>query len=139
VSLSPQEKRATGALASIYSFRMLGLFMLLPVFSLYAEDEYRQVTPFLIGLAVGIYGLTQALFQIPFGLLSDRWGRKPLIYSGLVLFALGGLVAALSESIYGVIAGRALQAVAQLRRRQLLCCLTLLRKKTVPKPWRPLE
>jgi MFS family permease len=109
VSFSPQEIKATGALASIYSFRMLGLFMLLPVFSLYAEDEYRQVTPFLIGLAVGIYGLTQALFQIPFGLLSDRWGRKPLIYSGLFLFALGGLVAALSESIYGVIAGRALQ------------------------------
>ena len=109
MGFSQEEKRATGALASIYSFRMLGLFMLLPVFSLYAEDEYRQVTPFLIGLAVGIYGLTQALFQIPFGLLSDRWGRKPLIYFGLVLFALGGLVAALSESIYGVIAGRALQ------------------------------
>ena len=96
-------------MASIYSFRMLGLFMLLPVFSLYAQGEYSEVTPFLIGLAVGVYGLTQALLQIPFGLLSDRWGRKPLIYTGLVLFAAGGLVAAFSDSIYGVIAGRALQ------------------------------
>ncbi|MBL4606621.1 MAG: MFS transporter [Pseudomonadales bacterium] len=109
MSFSPQEKQATGALAGIYSLRMLGLFMLLPVFSLYAGDEYKQVTPFLIGLAVGVYGLTQALFQIPYGLLSDRVGRKPLIYFGLALFAMGGVVAALSESIYGVIAGRALQ------------------------------
>ncbi|MBV1869591.1 MAG: MFS transporter [Gammaproteobacteria bacterium] len=88
---------------------MLGLFMLLPVFSLYARNEYTDVTPFLIGLAVGIYGLTQSLLQIPFGLLSDVVGRKPLIYVGLTLFAVGGVVAGLSESIYGVIAGRALQ------------------------------
>ena len=109
MSFSPQEKRATAALASIYSFRMLGLFMLLPVFSLYAQNEYTGVTPFLIGLAVGVYGLTQALLQIPFGLMSDRVGRKPLIYFGLTLFALGGIVSGLSDSIYGVIAGRALQ------------------------------
>ncbi len=72
----------------IMATRMLGLFMLFPVISIYATNEYQNTTPFLIGLTIGIYGLTQAFFQIPFGYLSDRFGRKPLLYIGLCLFFL---------------------------------------------------
>ncbi|WP_018953706.1 MFS transporter [Thioalkalivibrio sulfidiphilus] len=107
-SLSPAELRVSGALASIYAVRMLGLFMILPVFALYAEG-LAHVTPFLVGLAIGIYGLTQALLQIPLGMLSDRIGRKPVMVAGLLVFAAGSVLAAVSDSIYGVIAGRALQ------------------------------
>jgi MFS family permease len=102
------ENRSVLALASIFAFRMLGLFMILPVFSVFAH-HLSGSTPLLIGLALGIYGLTQAILQIPFGMLSDRIGRKPIITMGLVLFALGSIVAAMSHSIYGVIIGRALQ------------------------------
>jgi predicted MFS family arabinose efflux permease len=87
---------------------MLGLFMVLPVFALYAHDLVGA-TPLLVGLAIGAYGLTQALLQIPFGLLSDRIGRKPVIYAGLALFAVGSVIAALADSIHWVIIGRALQ------------------------------
>jgi MFS family permease len=87
---------------------MLGLFMILPVLSLFAES-LEGATPLLIGLAISIYGLTQALLQIPFGLLSDRFGRKKIIIIGLILFTSGSIVAALSSTIYGVLIGRALQ------------------------------
>jgi predicted MFS family arabinose efflux permease len=106
--MTPLERRAALSLASIFSIRMLGLFMLFPVISLY-QDKLSGATPALIGLAIGVYGLTQGLLQIPFGLLSDRIGRKPVIFMGLCLFALGSVVAAMSDSVYGVIAGRALQ------------------------------
>lgn len=106
--LGLQEKRAGISLALIYAFRMLGLFLILPVFALYAED-LPEATPILIGLSLGIYGLTQAMLQIPFGMLSDRIGRKPVIAAGLLIFAAGSLLAASSDSIYGIIAGRALQ------------------------------
>lgn len=102
------EKRAGMSLAAIYAVRMIGLFMILPVFTLYA-DQFEGSTPTLVGLALGIYGLTQGLLQIPYGMLSDRVGRKPMIALGLVVFALGSLVAAYADSIYGVIAGRAIQ------------------------------
>ncbi|MBT8126092.1 MAG: MFS transporter, partial [Gammaproteobacteria bacterium] len=102
------ERRAGVSLALIYAFRMLGLFMILPVWALYAE-QLPGATPLLAGLALGIYGLTQAILQIPFGMLSDRIGRKPVILVGLVIFALGSLVAAFADSIYGIILGRALQ------------------------------
>lgn len=102
------ERRAAAGLAAIFSTRMLGLFMVLPVLALYAHD-LPGATPLLVGLAIGAYGLTQALFQIPLGLLSDRIGRKPVIYGGLVLFLVGSLVAALADSIQWVIIGRALQ------------------------------
>ncbi|HBG94683.1 MAG TPA: MFS transporter, partial [Chromatiaceae bacterium] len=92
----------------IFSMRMLGLFMILPVFALYAHDLAGS-TPMLVGLAIGAYGLTQALLQIPFGLLSDRIGRKPVIFAGLIIFAIGSAVAASADSIHAVIAGRALQ------------------------------
>jgi predicted MFS family arabinose efflux permease len=102
------ELRASLSLASIYMLRMLGMFLILPVFSVFARD-IPDATPVRVGLAISAYGLTQAVFQIPFGLWSDRYGRKPLIALGLVLFALGSALAALSDSIYGIIAGRALQ------------------------------
>jgi len=107
-SLTAVESRAVFSLAGIFSLRMLGLFMILPVFALYAE-ELAGVTPVLVGLAIGAYGLTQALLQIPFGMLSDRIGRKPVIVGGLILFALGSILAARADSIWGVIIGRAIQ------------------------------
>ncbi|EHA14445.1 MFS transporter [Halomonas sp. HAL1] len=106
--LLASERRAISGLAGLYASRMLGLFMVLPVLALYA-DTLAGATPLLVGVALGIYGLTQATLQIPFGLLSDRIGRKRVIAMGLVIFALGSVVAALSDSIAGVIAGRALQ------------------------------
>ena len=101
------ERRSTFALSSIFALRMLGLFMIIPVFSV-AGQAYEGATPALIGLAVGVYGLTQAILQIPFSLIADRYSRKPLIVFGLLLFALGGAIAAMSDSIYGVIVGRAI-------------------------------
>ncbi|QFY45170.1 MFS transporter [Candidatus Methylospira mobilis] len=106
--MSRAEIRASLSLAGIYMLRMLGLFMILPVFSIYART-LEGSTPLLTGLAISAYGLTQAIIGIPFGIWSDRYGRKKLITIGLIIFALGSVVAALSESIYGVIAGRALQ------------------------------
>jgi MFS family permease len=106
--MTVSERQAAFWLAGVFSLRMLGLFMILPVFALYAE-QLRGDTPALAGLAIGIYGFSQALFQIPFGFLSDRYGRKRMIYLGLLIFAGGSVVAALADSIYGVILGRALQ------------------------------
>ncbi len=107
-ALNTQERSAITSLALIMAFRIFGLFMIMPVFSLYLT-QIRYATPALIGLAIGIYGFTQALLQIPFGLLSDRLGRKPIITLGLVVFAIGSVIAALSHTIYGMILGRALQ------------------------------
>lgn len=106
--MTHSERHVALSLAGIYSLRMLGLFMIFPVFALYAR-HLDGTSPMLIGLALGAYGLTQALLQIPFGMLSDRFGRKPVIAVGLFLFAAGSVVAALSHHIVGVIVGRALQ------------------------------
>jgi len=106
--MTSSEKRATWSLASIYALRMLGLFLILPVLSLFAE-QLEGSTPSLIGMAIGIYGISQAILQIPFGLMSDRFGRKRIIIIGLMLFLIGSVVAAVSNSIYGVLLGRAIQ------------------------------
>jgi len=106
--MSRAELRAALSLSGVYALRMLGLFMILPVFALYAT-HLEGVTPALTGLAIGVYGVTQAMLQIPAGLLSDRIGRKPVIIGGLLVFALGSVVAAQAESIHMVIFGRALQ------------------------------
>ena len=106
--MHPAERAASVQIAGLYALRMLGLFMVLPVLALYARD-LPGATPFKLGLALGIYGLTQALLQIPFGSLSDRFGRKPMLLIGLVLFGIGSLIAALGPGIEAIIAGRALQ------------------------------
>ena len=102
------EKQTALSLSLVFATRMLGLFMVLPVFSLLGMS-LEGATPLLIGFAIGAYGLTQALFQIPFGRLSDRLGRKKVIVGGLLLFCAGSVIAALSDHIYGVILGRLLQ------------------------------
>jgi len=102
------EVRALLALAFLYASRMLGLFMVLPVFALYAEG-YPGSSALLVGVGLGIYGLSQGLLQIPFGLLSDRIGRKPLIFAGMLLFLAGSLLAATADSMVGLIIARALQ------------------------------
>ncbi|MDF1763478.1 MAG: MFS transporter, partial [Oleibacter sp.] len=107
-TLSPTNQRAIASLASLYALRMLGLFMVLPVMSL-SGQQLIGATPQLLGLAMGVYGLSQAFLQIPAGSLSDRIGRKPVIIGGLLIFALGSIIAANSDTIYGVIIGRALQ------------------------------
>ena len=108
VAMLASERRSVAVIAAISMIRMFGLFALLPVLSLYAAG-LEDATPILIGLAVGAYGLTQAGFQIPLGALSDRVGRIPVVLLGLAVFAVGSVVAALSDSVYGVIAGRLLQ------------------------------
>nr|WP_239536034.1 MFS transporter [Dyella kyungheensis] len=97
-------------LACVISLRLFGLFLIMPVFSLYAQ-HMPDATPWLIGLALGVYGLGQVLLQIPLGLLSDRIGRKPAITLGLLVFAVGGLVAAMSHNLLGIVMGRALQGM----------------------------
>jgi MFS family permease len=107
--MTPAERRATLSLASIYGLRMFGMFLILPIFAIYASTLPDKPSSFMVGLALGAYGLTQALLQLPFGMASDKYGRKPMIYLGLAIFAVGSLVAALATSIEGIIIGRALQ------------------------------
>ncbi len=107
-NLALQERHAAISLAMIYAFRMLGLFMILPIFALYS-DELPGATPLLMGIALGVYGLTQAILQIPFAMWSDKIGRKPVLYFGLLLFAAGSIVAGSAQSIEGIILGRAIQ------------------------------
>lgn len=106
--MTSTEKRVAVSLSAIFATRMLGLFLIFPIFALAAE-HLQGYSASLAGIAIGIYGLTQAIFQIPLGMLSDRIGRKPVIIGGLVIFAIGSLVAALSHNLSGVIIGRALQ------------------------------
>jgi len=107
--LSYAELRSSIALSSVFALRMLGLFLVLPVFAVFARTLPGGTDTFLVGLTLGIYGLTQGILQIPFGLASDRLGRKPVIIAGLLIFALGSAMAAFSNDILGVLFGRALQ------------------------------
>jgi len=106
--MNPVERRSIVGLVCLYACRMLGLFMVLPVMALYGSG-YVGSSAFLLGVALGVYGLTQAVLQIPLGMLSDKIGRKPVILMGMVVFLIGSLIAAQTESIYGLILGRALQ------------------------------
>ncbi|MBW8189412.1 MFS transporter [Neiella marina] len=108
MGLTATERKAAIGLAGVFATRMLGLFMIMPVFAIYGP-ELGGYTPFWMGLAIGIYGLTQACLQIPMGHLSDRIGRKPVIYLGLLVFAGGSVMAALADHIVWVTIGRAMQ------------------------------
>ena len=103
------ELRASCSLAVIFALRMLGVFLVLPVFALEARKYPGGDDAAMVGLAMGLYGLTQALFQLPLGMASDRWGRKRIIVGGLLVFAAGSLVAALADTLMGLMLGRALQ------------------------------
>lgn len=110
------ELRAALALASVYVLRMMGLFMVMPVLAVAAMD-YPDYSPLLVGLAVGGYGLTQAALQIPMGMMSDKWGRKPVILLGLAVFALGSFVAANADSMAMMIVGVFFKALGLLQVR----------------------
>ena len=131
-ALNSIEKKAAFSLATVFGLRMLGLFMILPVFAIYGQ-ELSGYSPIWIGLAIGAYGLTQALLQIPMGILSDKYGRKPIILAGLVVFLIGSIVAAMSETIYGVVAGRALQGMGAIASAVLALAADLSREEQRPK------
>ncbi|NWG87889.1 MAG: MFS transporter [Hydrogenophilaceae bacterium] len=130
--MTRSERRAAGSLAAIFGLRMLGMFLILPVFALYAQHLPGGGDHALVGLALGMYGLTQALFMLPFGMASDRWGRKPVIIVGLVIFAAGSFLAASATDIYTVILGRALQGAGAISAAvtALLADLTREEKRT---------
>ena len=128
VSMSAAELKAALSLASVFFLRMLPLFMILPVLSL-SENTYMYATPQLLCLALGIYGLTQASLQIPFGMLSDRWGRKPIIVLGLIIFGIGSLIAATADSVHGLLIGRALQGAGAVAAALMALAADLRRKE----------
>jgi len=109
LKMTPPERRASTALAGLFACRMLGLFLLLPVFAVAAQSLHGGRDPARVGLALGMYGLTQAVMQIPFGLASDRWGRRPVVLCGLMLFVAGSVVCALSDDVFWVMIGRGVQ------------------------------
>ncbi len=130
--MTPSERRAAVSLAAIFGLRMLGMFLILPVFALYAKDLPGGEDHTLVGLALGVYGLTQALLMIPFGMASDRYGRKPVIVAGLVIFAAGSFLAAWADSLSMIILGRALQGAGAISAAvtALLADLTREEKRT---------
>ena len=108
--MNAQERKSVSALSSIFALRMMGLFLILPVFSTYAHGlDGALEHPELVGIALGAYGLTQALFQIPFGMMSDKFGRKPVIAVGMIIFAIGSVMAGMADDIMGVLIGRIIQ------------------------------
>jgi MFS family permease len=129
ITMSPAERRSAFSLAGIFGLRMLGLFLILPVLSLYAH-ELPGATPLLVGMALGAYGLTQAVLQIPFGAASDRFGRKPVIAVGLVVFAAGSLLAAVADDIYLLLLGRALQGAGAIAAAVIALVADLTRDET---------
>src|SRR5688500_16665313 len=107
--MSSAELRAGASLAGVFGLRMLGLFLILPVFAVHAPRLAGGDNLTLVGIALGAYGLSQAALQLPFGMASDRWGRKPVIYVGLLIFAAGSVLAGAANDIWTAIAGRTLQ------------------------------
>ncbi len=132
IPMTRTERRAAVSLAGIFGLRMLGMFLILPVFALYASTLPGGENHTLVGLALGIYGLTQALLMIPFGMASDRYGRKPVIIVGLIVFALGSFLAAWADTLWGVLLGRALQGAGAISAAvtALLADLTREEKRT---------
>ena len=130
--LNKIEKKAAFSLATVFGLRMLGLFMILPVFAIYGE-QLTGYSPIWLGLAIGAYGLTQAMLQIPMGMLSDKYGRKPIILGGLVVFLIGSVVAAMSDTIYGVVFGRALQGMGAIASAILALAADITREDQRPK------
>lgn len=131
-NLNSLEKRAAVSLALIFSMRMLGLFMLMPILAIYGQ-ELENVSPLWIGIAIGAYGLTQALFQIPMGWLSDRFGRRKIIVIGLIIFAIGSVIAALATSIEMVTLGRAIQGMGAIASAVLALASDVTREEQRPK------
>ena len=131
--MSPVELRAALSLSSIFGLRMLGMFVILPVFAIYAEGLPGGNDLTLVGVALGVYGLTQSVLQIPFGWWSDRYGRKPVIYAGLALFAAGSFVAALGIHIYVVIVGRMLQGAGAVSAAVMAMTADLVKESQRPK------
>ncbi|MGO2479296.1 MAG: MFS transporter, partial [Pseudoalteromonas sp.] len=131
-SLNSREKRAAVTLASVFAFRMLGLFMLMPVLAIYGQ-ELDGFSPLWIGIAIGAYGLTQAVLQIPMGWLSDKIGRKKVIVGGLFVFALGSVIAAMAESMQVLTLGRALQGMGAIASALLAFASDLSRDEQRPK------
>jgi len=109
LKMTPPERRASAALAGLFACRMLGLFLLLPVFAVAAQGLQGGHDPARVGLALGMYGLTQAVMQIPFGLASDRWGRRPVVLFGLMLFVAGSVLCAWTDELFWITVGRGVQ------------------------------
>lgn len=127
-SMNSTERHAVFALGGIFGLRMFGLFLILPVFALYAE-QLAGTTPLLVGITLGAYGLTQALLQIPYGLASDRFGRKPVIALGLLVFIIGSIIAALGDHILTVLIGRAIQGAGAIAAAVLALTADLTREQ----------
>ncbi|MGZ9066922.1 MAG: MFS transporter, partial [Burkholderiales bacterium] len=127
--MTPVELRASIGLAGIFGLRLLGMFVILPVFAIYAEQLPGGSDLTLVGIAIGVYGLTQAILQIPFGWWSDRYGRKPVIYAGLAIFAVGSFVAAAAGNIYVVILGRILQGAGAISAAVMAAAADLTREQ----------
>ena len=130
--LNSLEKRTAVSLASVFAIRMLGLFMLMPIMAIYGQDLVG-VSPLWIGLAIGAYGLTQAVFQIPMGWLSDKFGRRRIIVGGLIIFAIGSLIAGYAEDIVTVTIGRAIQGMGAIASAVLALAADVTREEQRPK------
>jgi len=130
--LNSIEKRAAVSLALVFGLRMLGLFMIMPVFAIYGQS-LEGYSPLWVGIAIGAYGLTQACLQVPMGILSDRYGRKIIILIGLIIFCIGSLVAASSDSIVGVTIGRAIQGMGAIASTILALAADVTRDEQRPK------